>query len=210
MGKQPSTLRIESPIRTKLAPLLREDGFSGSGRTYRRSIGGWIQVVNVQGSRYGGSFAINLAIHPLGVPDGLGNPPNPKKITQELCELRRRLSEESSDYWWSYNDNLENMERAVVEAAAVYARSGRPALADLAKSDSPFNTVTPSQFARDEADFLGFGSTKARMALVLSRLRRVQGRIQESREFAAYGLTLVGNALLLRGDLQALVEQSDA
>lgn len=43
------------------------DGFTGSGRTFRRVAGEWVHVVNVQGSRYGGQFGVNVAVHPLAI-----------------------------------------------------------------------------------------------------------------------------------------------
>lgn len=75
-----------------------------SGRTYRRTRNGQIHVVNIQGSRYGGKFAINLAIQPVTIPDVLGNDPDSKKITESKCEFRKRLSESGEDQWWSYDD----------------------------------------------------------------------------------------------------------
>jgi hypothetical protein len=94
---------LEVAIRKCLAPCLREDGFAGSGRTFRRVLNGWIQVVNVQGSRYGGRFSINLGLQPLAIPDVVGNVPDPKKIREELCEFRRRLSESGADQWWTHD-----------------------------------------------------------------------------------------------------------
>jgi hypothetical protein len=89
--------RLEPSIGAILAPQLRADGFAGSGRTYRRIANSWIQVLNVQGSRHGGSFAINLALRPVGLPDVIGQPVNPKSVTQDACELRRRLAEVGQD-----------------------------------------------------------------------------------------------------------------
>src|SRR5262249_53569414 len=118
--------RLESAIRQHLAPQLRADGFAGSGRTFRRVVGGWIHVVSVQGSRYGGSFAVNLAVHPIGIPDLRGNTPDPKVITEELCEFRRRLSgsEDRHDMWWKHDSTTEGMGAAMREATAIYVDNG--------------------------------------------------------------------------------------
>ncbi|MCA1500702.1 DUF4304 domain-containing protein [Bradyrhizobium sp. NBAIM03] len=85
--------RLESSIKKHLNPTLKNDGFVGFGRTFRRVSEDLIHVVQVQGSRYGGKFAINLGIQPRSIPDVAGNSPDPMKIREELCEFRRRLSE---------------------------------------------------------------------------------------------------------------------
>lgn len=198
--------RIESAVRMVLAPVLRADEFSGSGSTFRRVVGDWIQVVNVQGARQGGSFAINLAVHPLQVPDLAGNDPDTKKITQELCEFRRRLSEAGTDQWWEYEQTEESMASAMKAAASVYTSVGRALFAGILGPSSPFITVTPAEFIAGSFDFKGFGSTKVRMALILARLRQKEGRRADSIAFAAYGLENVGSAVALRKELRQLSE----
>ena len=204
--------RLETAIRQCLSPLLRDDGFAGSGRTFRRKVGKWIQVVNVQGSRYGGSFAVNLAFHPLPFPDVLGNEPNPKSITQELCEFRRRMSEseQREDKWWKHENTPESMTEAVLAAADTYARFGRVMLNQVTSETADLNTITPANFATGAYDFKGFGGTECRMALVLARLRRAEGKHNESKEFASYGLQHAGSATALRKDLEALLTENDA
>src|SRR5262249_40204830 len=117
--------RLEASIRTHLAPVLRADGFMGTGRYFRQTAEGLIQVVQVQGSQYGGKFAINLAIHPVTVPDVLGGRPDPDAIKVELCEFRRRLTESGSDQWWEHEPTKESMDAAIEKAAAVYSTIGR-------------------------------------------------------------------------------------
>lgn len=200
--------RLETAIRAALAPVLREDGFSGSGRTFRRTSDSWVQVVNVQGSRYGGSLAINLAVHPLAIPDVLGNTPDPKKITEELCEFRRRLSETDSDQWWKHELTESSMLSAVQEAVAVYRRKGNELFRRASGPHSGFNAVLAADFATGTYDSAGFGSTEVRMALALARLRKSENQAEEAKAFAAYGLGHVGSATLLRRALEALAAQA--
>ncbi len=196
--------RLELSIRSHLLPRLKEDGFSGSGRTFRRIINRWIQVLNVQVSRHDGQFAINLGIQPISVPDVLGNAPDPKKITESRCEFRRRLSESGEDQWWDYSPSQESMDVAVLGAADVYVRVGRPLLARLGAVDSPLSLISPEDFKEGRTDFLGFGSTNVRMALVFARMRNAEGKLAESRGFAEYGLSYVGRATLLQAELERL------
>jgi hypothetical protein len=206
------TPRIESAIRDHLAPILRADGFSGSGRTFRRVVGGWIHVVNVQGSRYGGQFAVNLAVQPTAIPDARGDTPNPKKITEELCEFRRRMSESEArqDKWWKHDPTAESMAEAVREAAIMYVQVGRRLLDNATIEDADLNSVSPAAFADGNFNFLGFGSTVCRMALALARLRRAKGELPESQAFAAHALQTVGSAAMLKAQIQALLPQHDA
>jgi hypothetical protein len=194
--------RLETSIRSCLVPHLREDHFAGSGRTFRRLVNGWIQVVNVQGSRYGGQFAVNVAIQPLAIPDVLGNDPNVKTITESHCEFRMRLTESGSDEWWEHGPSQASMDAAVSVAADVYVRKGRAVLAAVSSPTSPLLTVSPEAFANDDFNFCGFGSTKIRMTLALARLRKAEGKLAESRAFAAQGLANIGSAAGLRRDFE--------
>ncbi len=200
----PALPRLEAALRDHLVPSLRADGFAGSGRTFRRVRHGWVHVVNAQGSRYGGQFAINLGLQPLSVFHVLGELPDPKKITEPLCEFRRRLSRDGVDQWWVHEPTIESMNAAARAANAMYETTGREMLAHVCQPELPFDSITPDVFAAGAFDFQGFGSTQVRMALVLARLRRAQGRFAESAGFAAIGLASVGTAVALRHELSEL------
>jgi hypothetical protein len=197
------TPRLEASLREHLVPVLRAEGFSGSGRTFRRVIDEFVEVVSVQGSRYGGQFAVNLAIHPLSIPDVLGEIPDPKRITEELCEFRRRLSESGADQWWKHEGTRDTMDMAVKAAAAVYRSKGSQLLENVLV---PLYSLTPEAFESGQYDLQGFGSTKVRMALALARFRQAKGRAEEAKKFAAIGLAAVGNAPALRKALEHIGE----
>ncbi|WP_374088039.1 DUF4304 domain-containing protein [Methylomicrobium lacus] len=207
------TPRIESAIREHLAPVLRADGFAGSGRTFRRVAGQWIHVVNIQVWRYGGQFAVNLAVQPMAIPQVCGNTPDSKKITEELCEFRRRMSEsqEREDRWWQHDSTDASMASAVQDATATYTQVGRHLLNDATAKDADLNTVTPSEFAKGNFNFLGFGSTECRMAFALARLRRAQGQLDDSRAFAAHAFQSAGSsAILIKAEIQTFLKHGDA
>jgi hypothetical protein len=140
-----------------------------------------LHVVNVQGSRYGGSFAVNLAVHPLAIPDVLGNTPDPKKIREELCEFRCRLSETKADQWWEHELTEESMLSAVQAAVAVYLRKGNELFQRACGPNSGFNAVSAANFSAGAYDSAGFGSTKVRMAFALARLRKKREPHRRSR-----------------------------
>jgi hypothetical protein len=201
------TIRVETIIKSRFAPVLRIDGFIGSGRTFRRTRNDQIHVVNVQGARYGGQFAINLAIQPITIPDVLGNEPDPKKITEAACEFRKRLSEFGADQWWKYDD-LESLEKAMSDAARVYEAFGRPAFEAMSRQPSPLSTITTAQLSDGSLGFNGFGTTKVRLALILARLREAEGRIVDAALFAEYGLVHAIRAFGLRSELERIAALS--
>jgi hypothetical protein len=209
MAKSP--YRLEMSIKKYFAPILRGDGFSGSGRCYRRVAGDLIQVVQVQGSRNGGKFAVNLAIQPIAVPDVLGNAPNPAHIRDELCEFRRRLSELRADQWWEHDGSEESIDAAVLRAVAVYSVHGRKVFAEQSDTRSSLHTITPEQFESGRYRFSGFANTEVRMARALALMRKASGSVDQARAFARIGLARVGNAVALRKEFEqlcAFVEQS--
>ena len=102
------------------------------------------------------------------------------------------------------------MTEAVLAAADTYARFGRVMLNQVTSETADLNTITPANFATGAYDFKGFGGTECRMALVLARLRRAEGKHNESKEFASYGLQHAGSATALRKNLEALLTENDA
>ncbi len=199
--KAPAPPRLETAIRAVLAPLLRTEGFAGSGRRFYKCAGPWIQIVTVQGSRYGGSFAVNLGLHFASAPDPAGNLPDPKKMNETHCEFRRRLSKSNTDMWWKHETGQTSMLAAVESATAMYAGHGRRYF-DLAIA--ALTSLTSEALASGNYDLQGFGTTKVRLGLALARIRKLEGRAQESRGFASYGLQHAGSARFLAPELQAL------
>jgi len=200
--------RLETAIKEHLAPALRSDGFTETGRTFRRLIGDFIQVVGIQGSRYGGQFAINLAIQPLGVPDVLGRMPDVKKITDAQCEFRRRLAGAGTDQWWTYESTPESMANAVMDAATVYVSSGRPLLDRFASPHSPLKQISAQVLASQPSILEGFASTTARTALVLARMREAKSDGAAAIEFARVGLASVGSAVGLQLELERICSRA--
>jgi hypothetical protein len=196
--------RLESSIRGHLSPVLKSDGFLGSGRTFRRLTGDFIHVVNVQGSRYGGMFAVNLGIQPRYIPDENGNSPDAAKIEEVLCTFRRRLSEAGSDQWWKHEQSKESMDAAVRAAASVYTTAGRRLFSELSGPESPLHKVTPAQFEAGHYSFSGFSSTKVRMARSLALMRQSVGNLADARAFARIALANLGVWQAFRVELEAL------
>jgi hypothetical protein len=103
--------------------------------------------------------------------------------------------------WWKHEADQESMHAAVESAASMYSRVGRRyfELACIA-----LDSITPDALASGSYDLQGFGTTKVRLGLALARIRKLEGRVEESRGFAAYGMQHVGLADFLKTELQAL------
>jgi hypothetical protein len=197
---------LDAAIRTRFAPELRAQGFVGSGRTFRRVVGDFVQVVNIQSSRHGGQLAINLGVQPIGNPDVLGNAVDPRQITEPLCELRRRLAERGVDQWWEHDGTRHSIECALEEALAGYHSHGSRLFDRICAPGSGIDTVRPEHLKSSSlADRAGFGTTAVRLALLFARLRRAQRRFGESKAFATLGLELLGSATGLRRQFEELI-----
>jgi hypothetical protein len=196
-------LMIEHAFKRHFVPMLRAGGFTGTGRTFRRTRAGQIHVVNIQSSSHGGQFAINLAIQPVAIPDVLGNKPDSKKILEKACEFRRRLSETGADQWWSYHD-IASLDQALVDAAKVYEAHGSHKFDAMSLSPTPLDTMTAEQLSAERVELNGFGITKVRLALVLARLREAEGNISDAVSFAVYGCAHAINAFGLRSELERI------
>lgn len=199
-----ATPRLETAIREHLAPLLRADGFKGSGRRFHRTVGPWIEVLTVQGSRWGASFCVNLAIHYAAAPDVVGAPCEPGKMTEAHCEFRRRLAEANTDQWWEHGADAASMSTAVRAAAELYVRKGRDYFSQARRA---LEELTPLDLVDGRFDLCGFGSTATRTGLALARIRQIEGNTEASRGFARFALENIGSAVALKRELRALAEQ---
>lgn len=181
----PVAPRLEPALRTALAPVLRRDGFRGSGRKFHKQSGPWLTLLNVQGSRYGGSFAVNLAIHFAAAPNLLGNLPDPAKMTEAHCEFRRRLSQDGADMWWKHESSSQSMLEAVKSATEMYEYVGRRY---ITSAIATLKAITPEALAEGKYNLHGFRTGRPRLGLALARIRRLQGKVDESRKFAECAL----------------------
>jgi hypothetical protein len=89
-------------LKTEFAPKLRKLEFIGSGQNFRRVRGQIINVINVQGNKYGGSCAVNLGLHLTFLQVCWSSAlPDVHKVKETDCEFRTRLAPGGkSDYWW--------------------------------------------------------------------------------------------------------------
>lgn len=196
-------------IRQVLAPALRADGFTGSGRNFRKINADWVVIVSVESSRAGTGFALNIGLHPLAFHDVLGKPVDAKKIKMQLCEFRTRLPSQNKASWWHFESDEASVRQVIETIRNAYVQHCSKQLKELSGQRSPLCHARADQFAKGDYDFSPFQNADTRIALVIARLHQQQGRHIEAMAFAHYGLKHVGNSVGLRRDFEALLMQAD-
>jgi len=192
------TPEFRSRLKEKLASLLRDVGFSGSGVTFRRQSDEVIQLLHVQGSRYGDSCCVNLALHLTFLPTARGDAPDPRKITESLCEFRKRLAPDGqSDFWWNYGGDEREAARSLESLVDVTRQVAFPYFERFRKFPGPFEGITPEILASGDFRMLPGDVTAARGALAMARIATHLRRLEQARAFAEVGLASLGpNAML--------------
>jgi hypothetical protein len=202
--------RFHQLLKRDFIPLLREDGFKGSGTTFRRSTGERIDVINVQGSRYGGRCCVNLAAHFTFLPtEGSGRAIDPKKITAHECVFRDRLHESTeSDHWWPYGESDLEAEASLVDLVDMYKRRGTPFFAQFEPFPNVFERMTPADIDAGDLSKMPAAMTVVYAALTLAQIMKHMGRLESCREFAEAGLRQVGRSAGLKWELERLRDVS--
>lgn len=166
-------------------PSLRNDGFRGSGLTFRRHLGVLTHVINLQGSKWGDQCFLNLGAHlnflaPVGA-----EPPDPAKLKEYECEFRARVNPELNPTdGWSYGANDEEALASVAALCASYQAQGGHFFQQFSAYPQSFSMVTPSSLAASARKHsLASGSP-----LVWARIALHMGDFTAAREFANLGL----------------------
>ena len=193
-------------IRQHLAPVLRADGFTGSGRSFRKNHTDWLLVLTLETSRAGNAFALHVGIQPKFAPDTLGKPVDPKKLKVQLCEFRRRISSTSKDQWWEFEATEESMVNALQASAAVYVEHMRPLVHAICAEPSIFAQISVEEFSVQAMGFEGFASDEGRLALATARYLVLKEQTEKARAFAEHGLRHVGISVGLQRDFEELLQ----
>jgi hypothetical protein len=198
--------RFHQLLKHDFSPLLRADGFKGSGITFRRIQGDRIDVINVQGSRSGGQCCVNFATHFLFLPsEGGGQVTDPKKFRECDCTFRDRLHEETeSDHWWTYGPNDAEAEASLANLLDLYKRRGALFFRKFEPFPDVFERITAVEMDAGDFSKMPAAMTGVYAALTMARIMRHLGRHQKGREFAEVGLRRLGHAVGLKAELERL------
>jgi hypothetical protein len=113
-------------LKQEFSPLLRSEDFKGSGQNFYRVSADLVHVINIQGSKWGDGYAVNLGLHPLGMRiRGAPISPEPKRLKEYECIFGKRLSPSpETDHWWRHRGFLTTPERSARSIIKCYTKFG--------------------------------------------------------------------------------------
>lgn len=167
-----------------LYPLLRKEGFRGSGATLRRANGPLVHVFNVQGSSGGQRCYLNLGAHLAFLSTDSKNDWQPDKVLEYQCAFRSRIDPPVEQaFGWSYGNSEFEAEANALAVAAAWQDQGQSFFARYA--------TFPDDFVRLVAEF---SSEEAHPAtcLTVSRIAAHLGNPSRAASIAASALGRVG------------------
>ena len=180
-----------------IGPILRNRGFKGSGKNFRKIEGDFVFVVNFQGSRSGDGSFVNLAAHPLFIPTVSDEPPDPTSIKEYECMVRRRVGK----LWTSNADEVQRADLVSQLEKALddfFCRSGRLKEALVHRS------------AHELVNDFSLGQTRAFSTLALARAALAVGELGKARDLVVLGLEMAGEAMGLRVKLKEVLKGVEA
>jgi hypothetical protein len=168
----------------------RQRGFKGAGQTFRKLEDDFVFVFNIQKSRSGDSFFINLGAQPLFIPAACDA--DLSTLKEYECIMRERVGEE----WSSALDEPARRELMRQIDAAQDAFFGAVRTLRSAIASDSIDTLL-RKFTR--------GTTAARGALHLARAAAFLGHASTANALVERGLEMAGQgATYLIQDLKAV------
>lgn len=185
--------KIERAWTEHFAPVVRAEGFRGSGRDFRLVTDDFAFAVNLQGSRYGGKFAVNLGVHPISIPNVAGKMIDLKSFKEIECAFRERLTEDGYDTWWTYSEDAPSKAEAAKNAAAMFHSI---AMKKFNERVNFVRTASPGNIGRAGPQVL------ASFALI----REAQGQIEEAREYATMARNAASRSWVTPASIKHLLD----
>lgn len=114
-----------------LYPVLKAEGFEGSGQTLRRIRGPIVHVFNVQGASGGKACYLNLGAHYDFLPCEGGAFVPPAEIEESHCVFRERIDPPPGPaFGWAYGPDAASAEENVAFILSEWTRQGHAFFAD--------------------------------------------------------------------------------
>lgn len=159
-----------SLLSKRLYPLLRAEGFRGSGTTLRRVNEPVVEVFNVQASSGGDRCYLNLGLHLTFLPSEGGQILKPSEFTESQCSFRTRLNPPpGQQFGWSYGSSEGEAESNVGQVLEAWEQEAKPFFASHSYPGGVSRLVEEPVPAETHPKHL---LTFARIALQLGRQER--------------------------------------
>ncbi len=163
-------------LRQDFLPVLRREGFGGSGNTLRRVNGPLVHVVNFQASSSGCHCFLNLGVHLSFLP-ALGGDVVLDRLDEASCAFRVRIESSAPSGGWVYGDSADLAKESVTALASSWSHAGKGFFETYAKYPESFVSIldTLDPVTMRSADLL----SHARIAMNLGRIAQA-GRLVEA------------------------------
>jgi hypothetical protein len=174
-----------------IAPVLRQDGFRGSAKDFRRQRGDVLQGLELQASRVGNRCYVNLGLHLAFLPDVVGKPVDPRRFRIPELEFRTRLplpDEYQPLFGWPYGSSESEGDASLGAMLASYEQHDRQWLSRFSRFPEDWLQLTPDDLRDRRWISFDFGTTRVRVALTWMRIHEHLGDLDTAREFARVGL----------------------
>ncbi|WP_018623586.1 DUF4304 domain-containing protein [Kangiella aquimarina] len=203
--------RFYKHINETFIPLLRQDGFKGSGQNFRRVKGDVIHTINLQNNKYGGSCCLNVGVHFTFLPVCWDSKqmPNLNKIKEVDSEFRFRVAPEGkSDYWWKFRGNglFGSTKKSVEHLCETYKVVGRAIFSRYGSVESVQEAFPLEIFESEELSNIEGGIIPSRVALALARINQHIGNKDQQQKYARVGLRVSDKDSGLKIELEQLAE----
>lgn len=183
----------------KLYPVLKAEGFEGTGQTLRRIDGPMIHVFNVQGASGGKKCYLNLGAHLDFLPTEGGGKVAPDAVEEAHCVFRDRLEPppgHGSD--WLYGQTKDEAEANVDLVVREWAGPGRAFFARYGSYPQSFEQLLRETDPHE---------IHARNAMHLARIAVHLGDLERARALVDAGLARAPErATSLKADLAEVLK----
>lgn len=165
----------------RLYPVLRAEGFKGSGQTLRRLDGPLIHVFNVQGARGGDQCYLNLGAHLDFIPPEGGLPVTAQAMTESHCIFRDRIDPPTGPaFGWAYSADAAEAEETIAFILSEWARVGRAFFAQHARYPQSYEALLQREIDPE--------TIHGRTALHLARIAMHLGQSERAQDLVQIGL----------------------
>lgn len=194
-------------LRNEFAPRLREIGFKGNERNFKRVDNEIINVINLQANKYGGSYVVNLGLHLTFLPTGMSSELlDVDKIKAHECEFYMRLAPGcKNEHWWKYKGLFCNPSKNARHLIETYFKHGEGNFKDFKSIDDFINIFSIEKLKKDKYANNFREKGVLRGSLTMARIYEHLGQTENAKIFAKLGLENLGRHTQLKPEFEKII-----